>query len=162
MQIANKFYDVIHIHGCAVEICHDHAAVFVGEVLTHLATLLQRKQNYNSGFMPIAQHNWEHSNATIANSLRCLVSEHHYTWVQDLAAYTFTYNTAPVPDTEGLSPYLIIHGHIPHSPYVSHLAQVQPQLTPFPICLPPSSDPVTTRLCFRSTPGYPRITMHHT
>ena len=146
MQIANKFYDVIHIHGCAVEICHDHVAEFVGEVLTHLATLLQRKQNYNSGFMPIAQHNWEHSNATIANSLRCLVSEHHYTWVQDLAAYTFTYNTTPGAR---------------HRRTVSLLNHTWTH-TPFPICLPPSSGPATTQLCFRSNPGYPRITMHHT
>lgn len=112
-------FKVLLQYGCPEVICSDNGTEFVNKVVEEMNSLLSVKHVFGSSYHPEAQYPVERIHRFINALLSIYVtrSRNPTQWDDQLAVVDFAFNSTPIEDMEGLTPFMITRGYNPRFPF---------------------------------------------
>ncbi len=112
-QVARLFLThVFSKHGVPGHVTSDHGAEFVSHFFHSLASLLNMKLHFTSGYHPEGDGQTEHINQVLEQYLRAYMNYQQDNWAPLLPLAEFAYNNT-TSETTGVSPFFANKGYHP-------------------------------------------------
>ena len=126
--IADVFLNqVILIYGPPGVIHSDRGSEFRNKVMAELCDIINAKKSFTTPYHPQADGKVERFNRTIQRLLACYVAKGQRNWDIILPFVLYAYNTT-TGRKHGRSPFNILYGHDPKSPFLRRLLDGESQL----------------------------------
>ena len=138
----NLFNHVICVQSCPKKFMSDRGTEFLNPIINELCELLSIKKVYTSAYRPQANGGTERVHQFINDSVSMYVTKFAREWDLWIHASAFVHNTSVITGTDGLTPFLLIHGREPVMPTDAMLSPVV-ILPPKPANLCPKFDRTT-------------------